>query len=231
MWWAGRAQTLDVWLGRSFAAWSRGAGIGRRKEGLAGPESGLLWLLEEQGRERLPLRWTVFLGSGLARPFVFVSPRGLKSLGEVCAVASSMASEQSGWSEDARVWVSEPDQEGRRLAVAAVASALQALEACARDVRARLVSVRPGWARLTGEVADGSRARGNLLIASDPDGCIALAGDRQRWWWGGALDLKDVQTGGDAWKARLAMRLEAPADTVAFALQGVDWVMTPPATP
>jgi hypothetical protein len=229
VWWAGKGRSTRLWLGRSFAAVSPGGGAESVSEaGFAGTGSAMEWLRTEAGAPKTPRRWTVMLGSGLARPFVFKPPRGLKTRHELHAMANALAAEEVGRGEDVRVWLSEPDVSGHRLGVAAVAPALALIEKAATEAGARLVSVRPGWALLTdggGEPLKPSAAGPELLIAADPDGLVALAGDPQQWVWGGAIDARAAESGGTAWRTRLAMRLQVQTPPVEYSLEGASWVL------
>ena len=173
-------------------------------------------------------RWAVMLGSGLARPFVFKPPQGLKTHLELRAIAASLAADETGLTDDTQLWVSGPDEAGDRLAVVADAAALMRIEAAAKRAGARLVSVRPGWVVLTNgpslpEVS-GSDEVARLLFASDPDGVTAVAGTRQRWLWAGAVDRPVADADAVAWRTRVALRLQAEARAFEFALDGLAWV-------
>lgn len=228
MWWAGSARATRLWIGRSFAAMS-----GERpaesvsESGLADVTQAITWLNESVRARKDAKRWTVNLGSGLARPYVFKPPQGLKTSEELHAVAEAIAAEEAGWSEAVRVWVSAPDVTGQCLGVAVVGSVLTRIEAVAQEVGAQLVSVRPGWALLTDNASASTRApstAARLLLASDPDGLAALADDGERWLWGGAIDRFADDADGEAWRTRLTMRLQIQAPPVEFFLDGLTWV-------
>jgi len=229
VWWAGSGRTTRLWLGRNFAALSPAGGAESVSEaGFANVRSAMEWLRAEASAPKTPRRWTVMLSSGLARPFVFKPPQGLKTQQEVHAVANALAVEEAGWSEDVRVWVSAPDAAGQCLGVAAAAPALALIEEAATEAGARLLSVRPGWALLTdgaGSTIVSSTTGPELLIAADPDGLVALAGDQLHWVWGGAIDARAAEAGGAAWRTRLAMRLQVQAPPVEYLLDGTSWAL------
>jgi hypothetical protein len=228
VWWAGSARATRLWIGRSFAAISGESPPGSVGEsGFSDVTRAMTWLHEAVRARKEAKRWTVNLGSGLARPYVFKRPQGLKSTQELHAVAEAIAAEEAGWSEAVRVWVSAPDVAGQCLGVAVVGSALAQIEAVAQEVGAQLVSVRPGWALLTDNASAStqtSSTAARLLLASDPDGLVALADDGLRWLWGGAIDRLAADADGGAWRTRLAMRLQIQAPPVEFFLDGLTWV-------
>jgi hypothetical protein len=185
------------------------------------------WLIEGLRSLKDNKRWTVLLGSGLARPFLFMPPRGLKARQELLAFAEAIAGEEAGWSEKVRVWLSAPDTAGQCLGVAALDSALGRIEVVAQEAGARLVSVRPGWALLTDIVPPSAQTpstAAQLLFASDPDGLVALADDGTQWLCGGAIDRFAAAADEMAWRTRLAMRLQIQAPPVEFLLDDLEWL-------
>lgn len=218
---------MQIWLGRSFAAVSEGETLVASRTGFGGADTAGEWLKVQiaarPGRRRL----NVLLGSGLARPFVFKPPRGLKSRDELVAVATAHAGEEAGWDEEVRVWLSAPDAAGQRLGVAAASAALDCIERMATASGSKLLSIRAGWATLTDDALEPSNAS-ELLLASDPDGQVALAADSQRWLWAGSLDRSAAEAGGESWQTRLAVRLQIEAQPAHHMWQDSHWVRTPP---
>jgi hypothetical protein len=232
VWWAGSRQTATIWVGSTFAALATaGDREPLHKCGFGGPVQALDWLSTELTAKKhlpTPRKWQVLLGSGLARPFVFRAPAGLKSYRELCAVAESMVADETMLAGELRLWVSAADATGNHVAVAVDAQCLTRLQDVARSVRARLVSVRPGWALLTEGSTRSNRDEwtgpaARMLIASDPDGVTALAGDEERWLWAAAINQRLVHLETEAWLSRAAMRLQAGFERMTFQLEGVRW--------
>ena len=97
----------------------------------------------DDGRRITKLR--IWLSASLCRPVRLPPIGGKLSSSELRRASEASAVAQSGMSGPCEVWLDAPDSTGR-LAVVVDQTVLEALDAMAKDLRARISSIRPFWA-------------------------------------------------------------------------------------
>lgn len=213
--WAGRrfgaASRGSLWLGRSFAALQTSAANGVTAVlGLGSAEEGVAWIgssLDGSQPGQQPRQWTLRLGCGLARPFVFRPPAGLKSRQELLAVARAVVEDEVGMPADSAIWAGAEEADGSTIVVVVDKNGLLSLGQELLGRGGLLRSVRPAWAELTDPGGTADVAQPEMLFAEDPDGATVLAADHGRWLWAESTPRASTPDEHDAWLTRIAIRL------------------------
>jgi hypothetical protein len=137
----------------------------------------------------------------------------LASEQELLLLANAKAAEETGLVSELEIRLEPPiEDDPGRLAVAADKATLLQLYDFADRRRWRLAAVRATWAnaidRWSGRwgAATGDSEIG-MLVVSDPDGLVVLAGGDQHWVWAGNLPAHTAASGSSQWIARAAVRL------------------------
>lgn len=179
--WAG-FDVLDVYLGSDKGALVRAVGpVVWRDHARA--EVGLSDLLKGvAGTRRMwpAPRVRLWLSGGLARPFVFEPPVGLKNAAELLKLARARAAQASGLTPPCEVCLSDTTVGHRQLAVVLNGDLHQALVAVASKTGARLISVQPWWARVQYKVLR-EQPELQALTVVDTDSVTMLAATQSEW--------------------------------------------------
>ena len=191
MWWD-RSEPLEIYLSDCVV----GFGATGAKPGHWNETSGLEHSLRQAAERLSPAaapdtrRLRIWLGAGVARPYVVPASSGARSKHEARVLATAMASDATGIDGDVRLWLDHWRVGEATLAVAMPASVWQGLQAIVTTRNASrgdtprkgrmpamaIASVRPWWNLPFDELIAQSRSDGSRLGWSLSEGAGILHG-------------------------------------------------------
>ena len=148
--WSVGARARDVYLGtRAFAVCHRAQAIAEQP--VAKFDDALAALREWLEQTSTGLQLRLWLSGSLSRPFIVHPVPGIKTEAELRQVASTMAFQLTGLSEESKVWLDQGRLEQPRVAVAVQRADLHKLEETIHAITShkhRIVSIRPWWSEV-----------------------------------------------------------------------------------